>query len=207
MPQQNRVLWQKIMQILAQNDSHFLSKISDTELEKSPFSLNSSFGLVPLLSGNKASAFKDESDWQLGSWSALHGDGGKLACLSWPNSLCSRLNAIFWSLDLYGCNISGRHTIFVPIGCGFSRGEDVSDMFPGNNGNISCFEIPSWQWTAKLNNFSTSFSNQGDYKTTALLKFREHTHSVPFYKVFWSQARELKKVKKVGLLKTRRKEI
>jgi hypothetical protein len=52
--------------VLEQSDSHFLSKKSDRELEKSPFSLNASFGLVLLPSGNKASAFKDESDWQLG---------------------------------------------------------------------------------------------------------------------------------------------
>jgi hypothetical protein len=55
----------ELLQVLEQSDSHFLSKKSDRELEKSPFSLNASFGLVLLPSGNKASAFKDESDWQL----------------------------------------------------------------------------------------------------------------------------------------------
>jgi hypothetical protein len=55
-----------VMQVLEQSDSHFLSKNSDSELEKSPFSLNASFGLVLLPSGNNASAFKDESYWQLG---------------------------------------------------------------------------------------------------------------------------------------------
>jgi hypothetical protein len=54
------------MQVLEQSGSHFLSKISDSELEKRPFSLNASFGLVLLPSGNNASAFKDESYWQLG---------------------------------------------------------------------------------------------------------------------------------------------